>query len=170
MPRITESSGQNVEIIQSLEDDEPYKGVLRKPKDGWFSQGSEQYGGEQRLTVDWELADGVSTVRDWISLRLGKQQNGTVAKLRQLLNALSDKPRDTKIEWFDSDTLEWSYDGKNADNKITEGLEVTFRGVSGTKQDGQPKFSIQKYASATKAKPAPKKIGKVTTNDSEPPF
>src|SRR5205809_976461 len=109
MTRITPSSGNAIDLTQ-LDDDEPYKGVIRKPKDGWYSEGSEQYGGGQRLTIDFELEDGVSTVRDWISLRLGKQQNGTVSKLRMLLNALSQKPRDTEVKWFESETLEWGYD------------------------------------------------------------
>ena len=170
MPRITPSSGTNVDLSE-LVDDEAIKGVLTKPKDGWWSEGSEQYGGGQRLTVDWTLEDEVSTVRDWISLRLGKQQNGTVAKLRQLLNALSDRPRDTEIRWFDSDTLEWSYDGQTADNKITEGMIVLFRGVHGTKQDGSDKFTIQKYGAVnatTKAKAATK--AKTARNTDEPPF
>ncbi len=166
MPRITPNSGTPIDLSQ-LEDDEAYKGTLHKPKDGWYSKGSAEYGGEDRLTVDWEISE-LETIRDWISLRLGKQQNGTVSKLRMLLNALSDKPRDTEIKWFDSDTLEWSYDGEKAFNKITEGVEVLFRGVKGKKADGTTdKFTIQKYGSvATKNKPASK--AKATTD--EPPF
>jgi hypothetical protein len=144
MPRITPSSGSTIDL-SSLEDDEPYKGILKQPKEGWFSKGSAEYGAEDRLTVDWQLEDGDDTIRDWISLRLGKQQNGTVSKLRMLLNALSDKPRDTEVKWFDSDTLEWSYEGDKPFNKITEGMEVVFRGVHGLKQDGNRKFTIQKY-------------------------
>ena len=164
MPRITPSSGTAVDFTGYI-DDEPYKGVLKKPKEGWFTKGSAEYGGEDRLTVDWETEDGDS-IRDWISLRLGKQQNGTVSKLRMLLNALSDKSRDTEIKWFDSDTLEWSYDDKPF-NKITEGMEVVFRGVQGVKQDGNRKFTIQKYASPAKAKGASKKKA---ADDEEIPF
>lgn len=165
--RITPSSGSTLDLTV-LEDDEPYRGVLKKPKDGWLSKGSAEYGGEDRLTIDWELEDG-ETVRDWISLRLGKQQNGTVSKLRMLLNALSEKPRDTEVKWFDSETLEWSYDDKPF-NQIAEGMEVLFRGVKGKKQDGTDKYTIQRYA-APKAKAAPataKKLKKA--DDEEPPF
>lgn len=165
MPRITPSSAQ----IVILEDDEAYKGILRKPKDqqGWFTKGSAEYGGEDRLTIDWELEDG-DTLRDWISLRLGKQQNGTVSKLRMLLNALSDKPRDAEIKWFDSDTLEWSYDGDKPFNKISEGMEVLFRGIQGTKQDGNRKFTIQKYAAPSTARASGRKTKPVS--DDEIPF
>jgi len=165
MPRITPSSGSTIDLSQ-LEDDEPYKGVLKKPKEGWFSKGSAEYGGEDRLTIDWEIG-GDDTIRDWISLRLGKQQNGTVSKLRMLLNALSDKPRDTEVKWFDSDTLEWSYDSEQAFNKLSEGMEVVFRGVQGVKQDGNRKYTIQKYSSPAKAKATSKKK---VADDEEVPF
>ncbi len=66
--------------------------------------------------------------------------------------------------------MEWSYDGDKPFNKISEGAEIVFRGVSGTKQDGSPKFSIQKYVSATvKAKPDAIKA-KALANSDEPPF
>jgi hypothetical protein len=167
MARITPNSGSTVDptVLKELEDDEPYKGILKKPKDGWLSKGSAEYGGEDRLTIDWQLEDGKidSSIRDWISLRLGKQQNGTVSKLRMLLNALSDKPRDTEVKWFDSVTLEWGYDDKPY-NKITEGMEVVFRGVHGKKQDGTTdKFTIQKYQ-------APKAAGKGKKADGAVPF
>lgn len=151
MTRITPSSGSTLDLTV-LEDDEPYKGILKKPKDGWMSPGALEYGGEDRLTIDWELEDK-ETLRDWISLRLGKQQNGTVSKLRMLLNALSDKPRDTEVKWFDSETLEWGYDDK-AYNKVSEGMEVVFRGIHGTKQDGSGKFTIQKYQTVKAKAPA----------------
>ena len=158
MARITPSSGSTIDLTV-VEDDEPYKGILKKPKDGWFTKGSAEYGGEDRLTIDWQLKDGSDSIRDWISLRLGKQQNGTVSKLRMLLNALSDKPRDTEVKWFDSETLEWGYEDDKPYNKISEGMEVVFRGVHGTKQDGSGKFTIQKYQ-ALKAKVAGKKVAK----------
>lgn len=168
--RITPSSGSSMDLTV-FEDDEPYKGILTKPKDGWFSPGSIEYGGEDRLTIDWKLEDG-QTQRDWISLRLGKQQNGTVSKLRMLLNALSDKPRDTEVKWFVKETLEWGYDDTDkAFNVITEGMEVVFRGIHGTKQDGSGKFTIQKYQ-APKAK-TPAAVGKAKmkkADDDEVPF
>lgn len=158
MTRITPNSGSTLDLTV-VEDDEPYKGTLTKPKDGWLSKGAAEYGGEDRLTIDWKLDDGES-IRDWISLRLGKQQNGTVSKLRMLLNALSDKPRDTEVKWFDSESLEWGYEDDKPYNKIEEGMEVVFRGVHGTKQDGTGKFTIQKYQ-APKVKVAGKKAAKV---------
>lgn len=170
MARITPSSGSNIDLT-IVEDDTPYKGTLRMPKDGWLSKGSAEYGGEDRLTVDWDLGEGPGTsIRDWISLRLGKQQNGTVSKLRMLLNALSDKPRDTEVKWFDSQSLEWGYEDDKAFNVISEGMEVVFIGQHGTKKDGSGKFTIEKY-SAPKAKVAAvsgKKIAPVSNE--EPPF
>lgn len=179
MARITPSSGSNIDLT-IVEDDTPYKGTLKMPKDGWLSKGSAEYGGEDRLTVDWDLGEGPGTsIRDWISLRLGKQQNGTVSKLRMLLNALSDKPRDTEVKMFVSETLEWGYDeakfdadGKylNPFNKITEGMEVVFIGQHGTKKDGSGKFTIEKY-SAPKAKVAAVSGRKIApVSNEEPPF
>jgi hypothetical protein len=162
MARITPNSGSTLDLTV-LEDLEPYKGILTKPKDGWYSKGAAEYGGEDRLTIDWQLEDG-ENLRDWISLRLGKQQNGTVSKLRMLLNALSDKPRDSEVKWFDSETMEWGYDDKPF-NVIAEGMEVVFRGIHGTKQDGSGKFTITQYQ-APKAKAAGK--AKVSKADEVP--
>jgi hypothetical protein len=172
MARITPSSGSTLDLT-ALDDDEPYRGILRKPKDGWFSEGDLQYSKtgvpERRLTVDWEIENG-ETIRDWIGLRLGiNNKNGQVSKLRMLLNALSEKPRDTWL-WFDPETLEWGYDEaqKVADNKLIEGMEVVFRGVKGKKQDGKTdKYTVQKYQ-APKAKAAGK--NKLKADDGAAPF
>ena len=104
-----------------------------------------------RLQLDWEIEDGTD-LRDWISLKLGKVKAGGVSKLRQLLNALSDKPADTEVSFFDTETLEWGYDGADgpAHNQLVEGLEVIFLGEHGTKADGGNKFSIRKYKSPRK--------------------
>lgn len=177
MARITPSSGSTIDLT-TLEDDEPIHGILKKPKDGWFTQGSAEYGGEDRLTIDWELEDG-ETIRDWVSLRLGKStKTGQVSKLRMLLNALGEKPRDSWV-WFNNETLEWGYDEqdiamKNPYAKVTEGLEVIFRGVHGTKQDGSGKFTIQKYApvksKASEKKPAGKGHTARDVDPDEVPF
>lgn len=149
MTRITPASGQVIDFEQ-FEDHEPYKGTLKKIS---WSEGSVEYGSEKRLTLDWELEDGITSVRDWISLRLGKQQNGTVSKLRQLLNALSEKPTDTQVEWFDPDTLEWSYVKDGAPfNKLAEGMNVIFRGKLGMRSDGQGrKYTVTVYQAPKKA-------------------
>lgn len=169
MARITPNSGSTLDLT-TLEDDEPYKGVLKKPKDGWFSTGAAEYGSEERLTVDWVLEDGES-IRDWISLRLGKStKTGAVSKLRMLLNALSEKPRDTEIVGFTTETLEWEYEVGKPFNKITEGMEVIFRGVKGFKADGTTeKFTIQKYqAPKAKAAAAAKRASKADVVDVDP--
>lgn len=147
MERVTASSGSAIDVGQ-FEDHEPYKGTLKKID---FTTGSAEYGSEQRLTLDWELENG-DNVRDWISLRLGKQQNGTVSKLRQLLNALSEKPADTQVEWFDPDSLEWSYEKNGAAfNKLAVGAVVIFRGKRGVKADGSAKFTVNVYQMPKKA-------------------
>jgi len=159
--RITPSS-RTVNV--TIEPDEFYEVTLKALA---TSTGSAQYGGELQLQVDWEYEDA-SEVRDWISLRLGKQQNGTVAKLRQLLNSIAGKPYDTEIAWFDSDTMEWGYE-KDGDafDKLTEGRSCLARGIRGTKEDGQPTFKVDAYRPLKKAanRPADTRAMKPATEE-----
>lgn len=154
----------------TLEDHEPYKGTLKNTE---WATSSEEYGGGQRLVVDWDLGND-EDVRDWINLKLGKQKDGKVAKLRALLNALSDKPADTEIAWFDDSSLEWSYDGETAHNKLYIGAEVVFRGINGKKADGGDRYSIQVYQAPKKKAAAPagtaRKFAPAPINDDEVPF
>ncbi len=142
MARITPAQSQMVDLEQ-LQDYEPY--VVTLQRIGW-AESAAQYGGERRLQLDWEFDDG-STVRDWVALRLGKQQNGQVSKLRALLNALSDRPEPTEVAWFDDETLEWSYGGDQPDNKLVEGMQVVIRGKRVVKEDGTYRWAVQAYAS-----------------------
>ena len=154
MPRITPTSGSG--IIHPLEDDEPYVGSLSWPTDGPWSESTLNGKTSTQLTVDWVCEDG-NRVRDWIGLRLGKSsKTGQVSKLRMLLNSLADKPRDTPVSFFDTDTLEWGYDDNKAFAKLREGLVVVFRGINGKKVDGSDKFTVQKYQ-------APKQRGAAAT-------
>ena len=180
MARITAPTGSTIDLTQ-LEDHEPYKGVLKAID---WTTGSAEYGAEQRLTLDWDLGDDTD-IRDWISLRLGKLKTGGVSKLRQLLNALSGKPADTEVSFFDTETLEWGYEGADgpAHNQLIVGMEVVFRGLKGKREDGTDKFSITVYqapkrrpvAETADAKPnhaaaAAKKIASARVADDEIPF
>ena len=155
MSRITPPSA--VAIPESIEDDEFYPVTLLKLT---TSTGSPEYGSELQLQIDWEFEDSTSA-RDWVSLRLGKQQNGTIAKLRQLLNAISGKKPDVEVAWFDSESFEWGYekDG-DAHNRLQEGAACLLRGKRVEKKDGQFKFVIDAYrpikapAARVAAKPA----------------
>jgi hypothetical protein len=152
MARITPPT-QNTDI--DLQDHEAYRARLKAID---FEESDHpQYGHQRRLIVDWEpLTMEGFTIRDWISLRLGRQQNGQTSKLRMLLNALSQKPKAEEIAWFDDETLEWSYDGEHMANKLTVDQEVILRGETTEKVvDGQTKrrFKIGVYSPAIDGTP-----------------
>src|SRR2546421_8217465 len=121
MARITPA--QNSFDLENLRDYDPYRARLKKID---WGRSSEEYGAESRLELTWALLGGEDdqTLKDWISLRLGQQQNGQVAKLRMLLNALAGRPEATEVAWFDDETLEWSYDGTVPAGQLAEGHEV----------------------------------------------
>lgn len=148
----------------ALEDHEPYPAKLTAIE--WVTS-SEQYGGEKRLQLDWELKSGES-VRDWVGVRLGKQQSGQVSKLRALLNALVGKPESTEIAWFDDETLDFSYDGKDPYYALKVGDKVTLRGTSVTKEDGSHRFSVKVYQ-ASKSDTAAVAESKNSDSKSEAP-
>lgn len=160
MPRITPSTRA---VNDTIEPDEFYEVTLKAIN---TSTGSVQYGSELQLQIDWEYEDG-SEVRDWLSLRLGKQQNGTVAKLRQMLNSIAGKPYDAEVAWFDSDTMEWGYEkDAPAHDKLSEGRACLARGIRGTKDDGSATFKLDAYRPLKKAAPAKKKL--VPAGDVDP--
>jgi len=143
--------------IADLEDYEPYKVSLKKID---WQDSSPEYGGESRMVIDWALLDQPDvTVRDWVSLRLGRQQSGHVSKLRKILYALADKPEASDIAWFDDESYEWSYDGDKAYAALSEGLPLTLIGKTVEKQtENGPKrrFAVVDYkpAAAQKSKPS----------------
>lgn len=157
MARITESSGATLDLTQ-FEDDEPYR--VRIKEVGAITDTEYQGKKGRQLEIVWELAgEPDTTLKDWLSLSLGKQRDGTISKFRQFLNAIGQQPKDTAIKWFDDETLEWSYDGTHAHLKIQEGLEAILRGEIRDRADPSQgkKFAIKKYAapkSQRKARPA----------------
>jgi hypothetical protein len=181
MARITPPTQQT--DLSQLKDHEPYRVFIRKTD---FEASSAEYGGEKRLVIDWAFADDPDfTVRDWVSLRLGRQQSGQVSKLRMILNAVAHKPKAEDIAWFDDEDLTWSYDGEHVACKLSEGLEAIIRGeVTEKPGDNGPKrrFRINVYSPAVEEKPNGAKRGPqpVTTplgrpksedgDGEEPPF
>ena len=140
MARISPSANFQAPV---LEDHEGYNATL---KDFDWVTSSEQYGGEKRLQLDWQIEGESYSIRDWVGLRLGKQQSGQVSKLRALLNAIAGKPEATEIAWFDDETTEWSYDGTTAYGKLEpDACEVIVRGTSMAKEDGTSRFSVKVY-------------------------
>src|SRR5262245_15291041 len=142
MARITQPTGTMVDLSQ-LRDYDPYvfrlKAIDWQQSDPKFSKNGET---EMRMIVDWEMVEDPDlSIRDWLSLRLGRQQNGQVSKLRMLLNAVAQQPESSDIAWFDDESLEWSYDGDHVACKLDQGLEVIIRGkrVEKVGDDGQKK-------------------------------
>lgn len=169
MARITPSTGTF--DIEAFADMEPYRVRLKAFK--IEEKDHPTYGRSKRLEVTWELPDDPDNApRDWMSLKLGKQQDGQVSKLRMLLNALAKQPKDAEIAWFDDATYEWSYEPNGAPfSTISEGQEVILRGESVLKEDGSGRaFKIRTYQSevSRRRRPVPASVG--AGEDSEPPF
>ncbi|HZU16528.1 MAG TPA: hypothetical protein VFD01_08050 [Candidatus Dormibacteraeota bacterium] len=138
--------------IDHLTDWEPYLAQVRE----WaLVDGAPQYGGEPRLQVTLALEDG-STLKDWMSLRLGQRQGGGVSKLRSFLNALARRPESTRIEWFDTEDLSWSYDGRTAHGRLQQGQWVILRGRREERPDGEgARFRVITYQPAPTPAPRP---------------
>ena len=154
MARITPKSSDF--SISGLEDHEAYTATL---KDIDWATSDEKYGGECRLVLDWDLEGQEYSVRDWVGLRLGKQQSGQVSKLRALLNAIAGKPEATEVAWFDDDSTEWSYDGATPYGKLQPGVcEVIIRGTNVPKEDGTSRFSVKVYQAIKAQKATAPKI------------
>ena len=129
-----------------LEDDEWYRAVLVSAK----RAPSKKEGYKDQIEVEWEGRQGLK-LRDWIAIAVGQTKDGTPSRLRQLLNALAEKPRAEEL-WFDPDSLEWGYDLEGDDStrpeaKITEGMVVLFTG-STREINGKDRYRISGYKSA----------------------
>jgi hypothetical protein len=147
MARLKPGTGDSL----ALDDDQTYQGVLISAKvapskvEGWKPQ----------LEVEWELRQGAK-LRDWIGLGL-TLPNSQPTKLRLLLNALGEKPKDEEL-WFDPDTLEWGYDLDGDDSTpayaaLRPGLVVMFKGENRANPKGGSYYRITGYRSPTKVKP-----------------
>jgi len=142
-------------IDLGLENDYPYRGSLRKPKEGWLQKSNGRYGERMQLVVEWDIArkDGF-LIRDWVGLTLSPTAAGVKSKLHRLLNALAEQSPDAE-PWWDSDTLEWGYDptdGSPAYAQLTEGLVVIFKGEKGKNDKGQSIYRITSYKSPARVK------------------
>jgi|SRR5579859_1655652 len=169
---ITANAGSNIDI-QQISDNDPYKGTLCE---GIRVEDSEYEGKKsRRLTIDWQLgeSDDAGTLRDWITIAFGRSKSsGQVSKFRQLLNALVDKPKEEAIAWFNDETFEWGYDNDTSKPyaKLTPGMEVIFRGERGVREDGTPKFSIQKYQSVASLSKGKRSLRPAAADDDSIPF
>jgi hypothetical protein len=162
MARQTASSDGNP---NKLEEDVIYVGVLVTAAK--VKSKSAQYP-EDQIQIDWEMRQGAKQ-RDWLSLKLGMNKStGQPSKLRQLLNALAEKPKDAEL-WFDADTLEWGYDLEGDDETpayavLTPGMVVSFKG-----ELREGKYKVTRYAAPAKAK-AKSKATPVDVDPDEIPF
>lgn len=141
-----------------------YEGYRARLADINWSRTRPEYGDEKRLVLDWELVDLGGSVRDYLNLKLGRQQSGQVSKLRQLLNALAERSETAEIAWFNDDEgdeagenpLCWGYEGSGVpERRLHAGIEVSVRGKLVERSDGQGRrYQVEVYESASAA-PAP---------------
>ena len=167
MARITQGSTIDFSL---LEDQEPYKVRLKEVVG--IVESVYQGKKSRRLEVTWEMADDSDvTLKDWLGVTLNPMADGRVSKLRQLLNAIAQRPKDTQVSWFDDEDYSWSYDGDTPDCTLTVGLEAVMRGESRERSDGQGKrFSITSYQSAKSEKKSRPRPRPATEDDDEAPF
>lgn len=135
-----------------LEDDEPYVGLLVSAE---FKKSNKADYPDQVL-VKWELRQG-GILWDYIGISLGLQAaTKQPSKLRQLLNALAERPKDAEV-WFDGGTLEWGYDLGSAVSPayavLTPGMAVTFKGEKRKSGDGTMRYKVTGYKTLNGAKP-----------------
>lgn len=142
MTRVTPASPV---IDYHLNDDEFYTGVLASAK---FEKSKKPEYPDQ-IVVEWELRGGVK-LRDYIGISLGLQAaTKQPSKLRQLLNALGEQPKDGEV-WFDPESLEWGHDmepGSPAYGKLAAGMAVQFKGEKRKGNDGQERYKVTGYRS-----------------------
>lgn len=164
MARITPSTGSPLENpldINNVRNMVPYRARLIRTD---WATGSAEYGSQQRLVCDWELIDVPSgpqnqpgQVRDYYGLALGARRDGTVAQLRQMLNAIADTDEQAEVSFFDDETMEWGYEGEDgpAWGQLQKGWEVTVMGKITAKQNGTGSFfNIVQYLPASAEPPA----------------
>jgi hypothetical protein len=132
-----------------LEDDQLYRAVLVRFS---IAKSKNPAYPDDRLEVELEGKQGLK-MRDWIGLKLGERSDGSVSKLRQLLNALAEKPKDAEV-WFDPSSFEWGYDmreGSAAYATLTPGMVLNFKGENQKKGD-KTYYRITGYRAASNNK------------------
>ena len=99
-----------------------------------------------RFALKWQTVDGNDIwIRDWLSVRLGKQQSGQVSKLRGLVNALHGRKATDEVAWADDETAEYGLDGEDTTGRIEPGIRVAVIGQNVVKDDGSTVFRVEKY-------------------------
>lgn len=129
--------------IRGLQEWRPYPAKIA---DMEIVTGSEQYGSKERLQIDFELQlpEGETrNVRSWFGISLGKSNTGQIAKLRRLLNAITNRKSTDEISWFNKRTLEWGITDnvKKPLAKLNTDTMVTVRG-----KIENERYSIQEFA------------------------
>jgi len=167
--------------IVNLEADTWYLGVLKEFR---IKESTKPEWGNQ-LEVVWAVnGEEKDPLTDWVALRLGMGSSGP-AKLRQLLNGLVDKPKETAITGFmdpegePSLPYEWSYEEFSLiDNqlshwqpeaKLEKGMRILFMGDF-KEQEGRKLYKISKYKSAVEPKKKTAKPTVVEDDDEKVPF
>jgi hypothetical protein len=89
----------------------------------------------------------------WCSQTLGMNvKNNVVSKLRQVLNALANRPETDTIVAFDSDLHHWSYkDGTT--HQLRPGMRLEIRGCNVTTVDGVHRFNVDRIRPVRRAEP-----------------
>lgn len=153
-----------------LKDDEVYQGLL----DSVEFKPTKKEGYPDQLLVKWELRQGI-VLWDYVGISVGQRRDGTVSKLRQMLNALGEKPKQTEL-WFDPEKMEWGYDLDGDDStpayaRLTRGMLVMFKGENRKGNDGQMRYRVTGYKAPTaKARTSPLgRTGLQREQESNPP-
>lgn len=102
----------------------------------------------------------------WVfaSFKFGKYQ-GRVSKMREIVNALYDKPAFNEVEWVDDETFEVKFADEDNVFTLTPGMTLKAKGEYFENAKGEVRFRFNRFASSKLGFVAPKSSKK--KNDEE---
>lgn len=140
LPRFKSSTGGG-DYIPDVADFQEVVGTIKS-----IEYGDSDYDERGQLIIEFSMEDSKRTnLRAYFNFTTGQMPNGTVAKMRQLICAISNRPI-TDEPWIDDDTLEFGWGNPEDPNEVaagrlTPGQRVQMRGqtVSKNTQAGEKK-------------------------------
>lgn len=136
--------------------------------------GSEKYGNQPRLRVQFEFPDRPDEPEhsEFMNLKLGAQRNGEVATLRKLLNAVAGRAESEPVTRFNSDSGAIYHDAAKqvVSAHLRVGCELVVRGTRTATEDGGERWKIRVYQPLPEQKAVePPEERRTATEPSAPP-
>jgi hypothetical protein len=147
--------------LPKLADDEPYTMQITDAtvEDGHAFDDPEKIVPTLKVTLQLPPGDTDEHILAWLPIAFGKnRKTGKPSRFRAFLNAVSGKPEDAEILWFDTERLSWGYTREDPDptaRQLKIGDKVIIRGTNGTNDQGYARFTIEKFRPASRASDVP---------------